>query len=174
MKPINFINPTPPADHRAILFMLRASILLTIALVFVMGSISTYYLLYLKTLKDEVAHIRTQCARFAPRLKEHEQLVMREHALSTQLETATNLHKKQTSPQALINALYRAKPASITLQTVALHNHELVCSCTCADLQSAHTYQNNLTKTSLFARVTMREIRSHGRIYQVTLELACR
>lgn len=174
MKPINFINPTPPADHRALLFMLRASMLLTLALVCVMGSITTYYLVYFNTLKDEVAHIRTQCARFASRLQEYEHLVLRERALSTQLETATSLHKKQTSPQALINALYSAKPASITLQTVALHNHELVCVCTCADLQSAHTYQNNLTKTTLFTRVTMREIRTHGRTYHVTLELAPR
>jgi Tfp pilus assembly protein PilN len=171
MKPINFINPIPPAAHRSIAHFMRSTLIISICFLTILGTISVYQLQNLKTLEYDVVTLTQHCARFNKLLEQQEQLAAQEQELRNKITQVTMVHKKQLNPHTLVRALHSSIPAATMLQTVSVHANELTCTVQCKNPRTAHTYLQALTKTGLFATVRLTEIRSQTHAYQVTLQL---
>ena len=171
MKPINFINPIPPAEHRSIARFMRSTLIISICFLTILGTISIYQLQHLKTLKHDVVTLTEHCARFNQLLEQHEQLAEKEQELRNTITQATALRKKQLNPHTLMHALHTSTPTATTLQTISVHANEITCTIQCKNPRTAHTYLQTLTKTGLFTTVRLTEIRSQARAYHATLQL---
>jgi hypothetical protein len=95
MKPINFINPISPTTHRSLAQFIRITLIITLCLCVVLGTISLYQLHHLTTLKQDVASLTMHCERFKQRLEKQEELAKTEQELRDKLNTSIALHKKQ-------------------------------------------------------------------------------
>lgn len=173
MKPINFINPIPPATHRALAQFMRYTLLATSALIIIMASITVHQLHRMRTIKQHVTTLRMHCARFNKALEHQQELVVQEQELQTKLTTITTLRKKQISPHTCIQALHAHIPPGASLHTITLHAPTITCSMRCKDPRTAHQYTQALLKTGVYTTARITEIRSQAGAYQATVELTC-
>ncbi|MFI5332849.1 MAG: hypothetical protein ACHQVS_01980 [Candidatus Babeliales bacterium] len=173
MKPINFINPIPPATHRALTRFMRYTLLATSVFLIIIASITVHQLQRLYSIKQHVTTLRTHCARFNKALKHQQELTVQEQELHNKLTTITMLRTKQVSPHTCIQALHAHIPLTASLHTITLHAPTITCSMQCKDPRTAHHYTQALLKTGICTATRITEMRSQAHAYQATLELTC-
>lgn len=173
MKPINFIKPITPQEHRSLIFWYRASIIMLLALMLGIVSVHIKQMLDMRQLNHQKSMLMPHS--YTVGIEQNKQdLAEEEKTLKSRLEAVKAWSAHQQQSITILKAINSAvAQAHMHLLSITLNNHQLELVAQCTEPQAAVQLAQLLSNSPQLRSVKLASLQpnkiaqAHG--YRVTI-----